>query len=204
MTRARTESEAPLKRTWLGTDTKVVRHVHVFGSGYLAAATRLELSRLGIHRETDYHLPPLLPPLVIACSDSESDSSFRDSAQRLMEERSPLLFASLVGRLVRIGPLIEPRALCIARRRGGDAAPDSSYGAACAESPGTEPQGSLACVAEPDPSLGLQARLGALLIAAQALNFLLGARNQCVLDRVIELNAFTAESKTYRVIKVRQ
>jgi hypothetical protein len=59
-------------------------------------------------------------------------------------------------------------------------------------------------VAEPDPGLGLQARLGALLIAAQTLNFLVGARNQCVLGRVIELNAFTAESKTYRVIKVRQ
>ena len=50
------------------------------------------------------------------------------------------------------------------------------------------------------PPLNLYARLGALLISAQALNFLLGARNQCVLDRVVELNPWSMESKGYRVL----
>jgi hypothetical protein len=38
-----------------------------------------------------------------------------------------------------------------------------------------------------------------LLVSAQALNFLLGARNQCVMDRVVELNPWSMESTGYRV-----
>jgi hypothetical protein len=52
---------------------------------------------------------------------------------------------------------------------------------------------------EPDSSLNPDARLAALLVSAQALNFLLGARNQCILDRVVELNPWSMESKGYRV-----
>jgi hypothetical protein len=50
-----------------------------------------------------------------------------------------------------------------------------------------------------DSALNPDARLGALLISAQALNFLLGARNQCILDRVVELNPWSMESTGYRV-----
>jgi hypothetical protein len=191
MTRAGTNNETPGDRTWLGTDTKVVRHVHVFGSGHLAAATRVEIARLGVHRATDYHLPALFPPLVIACSDSDDDSSFQDPVHRLMEEYPPLLFASLAGRVIRVGPLIEPRA------------PSATH----PESRGWTLTGSAIPIAEPEPErpyTSLFARIGALLVAAQALNFLLGARNQCVLDRVVELNPFIIESRTYRVLKVRQ
>jgi hypothetical protein len=53
--------------------------------------------------------------------------------------------------------------------------------------------------AKAEPPLNLYARLGAILVSAQALNFLLGARNLCVLDRVVELNPWSMESKGYRV-----
>jgi hypothetical protein len=179
-------------RDWLGTDAKVVRHVRVCGDGYLAVATRIELKRLGIHRDTDYLLPSLRPALVIACADSEADRSFNDVAQQAADEGSPLLFACLVGRIVRIGPLIDP-STCFLTTDLPLQPPDSSY------MPRPDPG-----VAEADPPLNLYARLGALLISAQALNFLLGARNQCVLERAVEFNPWSMESKGYRVFKVRQ
>lgn len=182
----------PASRDWLGTDAKVVRHVRVCGDGHLAVATRIELKRLGIHRDTDYLLPSLRPTLVIACADSEADRSFNDVAQQAADEGSPLLFACLVGRIVRLGPLIDP-STCFLTADLPQHPPDSSY--APPQDPG---------VAEADPPLNLYARLGALLISAQALNFLLGARNQCVLERAIEFNPWSMESKAYRVFKVRQ
>jgi hypothetical protein len=179
-------------RDWLGTDAKVVRHVHVCGDGHLAVATRIELKRLGIHRDTDYLLPSLRPALVIACADSEDDRSFTDVAQHAADEGSPLLFACLVGRIVRLGPLIDP-STCFFTTDLRQQPPHTSY------APPQEPG-----VAEAEPPLNLYARLGALLISAQALNFLLGARNQCVLERAIEFNPWSMESKGYRVFKVRQ
>ena len=182
----------PTSRDWLGTDAKVVRHVHVCGDGHLAVATRIELKRLGIQRDTDYLLPSLRPALVIACADSEADRSFNDIAQRAVDEGSPLLFGCLIGRIVRLGPLIDP-STCFITADLPQQPPDCSY------LPQKEPG-----VAEADPPLNLYARLGALLISAQALNFLLGARNQCVLERAIEFNPWSMESKGYRVFKVRQ
>jgi hypothetical protein len=148
----------------------------------------MELQRLGIHRETDYLLPSLRPALVIACADSEADQSFNAVAQQAVEEGSPLLLCCLVGRVVRLGPLIDP-STCFVTQERSRLPPDSSY------RPPREPWGT----AEADPPLNLYARLGALLISAQALNFLLGARNQCVLDRVVELNPWSMESKGYRL-----
>src|SRR5207237_7050316 len=112
--------------------------------------------------------------------------------QRAADEGSPLLFACLDGRIVRLGPLIDP-STCFLTADLAQPPPDSSY------SLPREP-----CTAEADPPLNLYARLGALLISAQALNFLLGARNQCVLERAIEFNPWSMESKGYRVFKVRQ
>jgi len=192
MRRARIRKTYPTSRTWLGTDAKVVRHVRVCGDGHLAVATRIELKRLGIHRDTDYLLPSLRPALVIACADSEADRSFNDAAQQACEEGSPLLFGCLIGRMVRIGPLIDP-STCFLTLDYPQLPPDSSY------TPPLDPG-----VAEADPPLNLYARLGALLISAQALNFLLGARNQCVSDRAVEFNPWSMESKGYRVLKVRQ
>src|ERR1700761_8914440 len=93
--------------TWVGTEAKVIRHVRVCGDGHLAAATRSELERLGIHRDSDYLLPALRPPFVIACGDSEEDDSFVDVARAASEDGCPLLLACLEGRVIRIGPLIE-------------------------------------------------------------------------------------------------
>jgi hypothetical protein len=192
MRRSRIEKHLPktASRTWLGTDAKVVRHVRVCGDGHLAIATRIELERLGIHRDTDYLLPSLRPTLVIACADSEADRSFIDVAQQAVDEGSPLLFCCLVGRVVRLGPLIDP-STCFVTTEPSQQTLDSSY-----PPPGAgEPRG----IGEADLPLSLYARLGALLISAQALNFLLGARNQCVLDRVVELNPWSMESKGYKV-----
>lgn len=179
----------PAARTWSGTEAKVVRHVLVCGAGYLAAATRLELLRLGIHRDSDYELPSLRPPLVIACGDTETDGSIGDASVRATGEGAPLLLACIAGRAIRIGPLIQP---------SDDLLPWADHSSYMAQ-----PQ---VCIAEADrdPRLSLYARLGALLISAQALNFLLGARNQCVLDRVVEINPWSMESKAYKVVKVRQ
>jgi hypothetical protein len=184
------------ERTWLGTDAKVVRHVRVCGNGQLAAATRTELERLGIQRNSDYLLPALRPPLVIACGDSEADESFGQVARRASEEGSPLLLACLCRRVVRIGPLIEASDDCFVGLR-----PAQSEAAKHDPLPGSAASSR---VADSLNSPGLYARLAALLVSAQALNFLLGARNQCVLDRVVEINPWSMESKTYRVLKVRQ
>lgn len=192
MRRSRIEKTYPASRDWLGTDAQVIRHVRVCGDGHLAVATRIELKRLGIQRDTDYLLPSLRPTLVIACADSEADRSFNDVAQQAADEGSPLLFGCLVGRIVRIGPLIDP-ATCFLTLGLPLQPPDSSY------APPLDPG-----IAEADPPLNLYARLGALLISAQALNFLLGARNQCVLERAVEFNPWSMESKGYRVFKVRQ
>jgi hypothetical protein len=212
----------------LGTDAKVVRHVRVCGDGDLAIATRIELHRLGIQRDTDYLLPSLRPDLVIACADSEKDLSFIDVAQQAASEGCPLLFACLAGRILRLGPLIDP-ATCFITVDSIHTCPsppgtDPEHQSPCAEptleSPGTgppyqpphaayspaheSPPPATARTAEADPPLNLYARLGALLISAQALNFLLGARNQCVRDRAVEFNPWSMESKAYRVFKVRQ
>jgi hypothetical protein len=190
MRRSRIGKSLPNRRTWVGTDAKVVRHVRVCGDGHLATATRIELQRLGIHRDSDCLLPSLRPALVIACADSESDQSFVKVAQQAVNEGSPLLLCCLVGRVVRLGPLIDP-STCFVRTELSQLPPDSSH------LPPAAPCG----VAEAEPPLNLYARLGALLVSAQALNFLLGARNQCVLDRVVELNPWSMESKGYRVFR---
>ena len=181
-------------RTWLGTDAQVVRHVRVCGEGHLATATRIELERQGIQRDTDYLLPSLRPTLVIACADSEADQCLNDAAQQALDEGSPLLLCCLAGPAVRLGPLIDPAA-CFASAAWSQPAPNP-----------TSPEWTLAPPPEatrtrrtPNQPLNPAARLGALLISAQALNFLLGARNQCVLGRVIELNPCSMESKGYRV-----
>src|SRR5215470_6678293 len=108
MKRSRIETGCISTRDWLGTDAKVVRHVRVCGDGDLAIATRIELNRLGIQRDTDYLLPSLRPDLVIACADSETDLSFIDVAQQAASEGCPLLFACLAGKILRLGPLIDP------------------------------------------------------------------------------------------------
>jgi hypothetical protein len=202
MNRSRKEANSSPARSWVGTDAKVIRHVRVCGDGHLAAATRSELERLGIHRDTDYLLPALRPPLVVACGDTEDDDSFGELARRASEEGCPLLLACLNGRVVRIGPLIQSSDECFIAmaptRRGAKArAPSQDTSAPPNLSPGQTH------VAEAHPP-GLYARLGALLVSAQTLNFLLGARNQCILDRVVELNPWSMESKSYRVLKVRQ
>ena len=195
-------------RTWLGTDAQVIRHVRVCGDGHLATATRIELERQGIHRDTDYLLPSLRPALVIACADSDADQSFTDAAQQALDEGSPLLFCCLASPVVRLGPLIDPYA-CSTGAAWSQPAPDpssplsplpaspsSTSAPPVAPPPARRFSGS---PAEPDSPLNPDARLGALLVSAQALNFLLGARNQCVTDRVVELNPWSMESTGYRV-----
>jgi hypothetical protein len=203
---SRIETNSPPARTWVGTDAKVVRHVRVCGDGHFAAATRSELERLGIQRDTDYLLPALRPPLVVACGDSENDESFSDIARRASEEGCPLLLACINGRVVRVGPLIESSDECfvaIRPTRAGSATWESTR-ATAPLLPKTRVADAMAHPMAHHPTAGLYARLGALLVSAQALNFLLGARNQCVLDRVVEINPWSMESKSYKVLKVRQ
>lgn len=193
-------------RTWLGTDAQVIRHVRVCGDGHLATATRIELERQGIHRDTDYLLPSLRPALVIACADSDADQSFTNAAQQALEEGSPLLLCCLAGPIVRLGPLIDPSA-CGAGSPWCQPIPASPSAASTSVASPAEQQSRLAQQPPPprgrpakaEVSLNPEARLGAILVSAQALNYLLGARNECVMDRVVELNPWSMESVGYRV-----
>jgi hypothetical protein len=268
MRRPTTNRRPAASRTWLGTDAQVIRHVHVCGDGHLATATRIELERQGIHRDTDYLLPSLRPALVIACADSEADQSFTDAAQQALDEGSPLLLCCLAGPIVRLGPLIEPYA-CFASAslsqpapappspaepppaarsptpsspakpsraarsptQTSPAKPSPAARSPTARAPARPSRAPLSpaarSAASPPPAppspaspperqphlaqpptgrpvkveapLNPEARLAALLVSAQALNFLLGARNQCVTDRVVELNPWSMESTGYRV-----
>jgi len=223
-------------RTWIGTEAQVVRHVRVCGDGHLATATRIELERQEIHRDSDYLLQSLRPALVIACADSEAEQCLNDAAQQALDEGSPLLLCCLAGPVVRLGPLIDP-ASCFAIPARSQPAPNSTSpaspspawtapaSAAASRSPPSSPEAARSPASpssvSPSPTAGAvplgprhrprpspatadhslhpAARLGALLVSTQALNFLLGARNQCVLDRVVELNPWSMESKGYRV-----
>lgn len=248
MRRPTTKRHPAASRTWLGTDAQVIRHVRVCGDGHLATATRIELERQGIHRDTDYLLPSLRPALVIACADSEADQSFTDAAQQALNEGSPLLLCCLAGPVVRLGPLIDPYAsfACASWIQPAPAPPSPANPSPAARSP-TARSPTVRAPASPSPErssraplspsagsaaspppappspasppeqpfhlaqpplgrpakaeapLNPEARLGALLVSAQALNFLLGARNQCVTDRVVELNPWSMESTGYRV-----
>lgn len=204
-------------RTWIGTDAQVVRHVRVYGQGHLATATRIELERQGIHRDSDSLLPSLRPALVIACADSEADQSINDAARQALEEGSPLLLCCLAGPVVRLGPLLEPSAgsAPASWSHPASASPTqpspkqparSQASAPASPAPADSPPRSAPAsrrtatgADEPHSTLHPAARLGALLVSAQALNFLLGARNQCIQDRVVELNPRSMESKAYRV-----
>src|SRR6201998_3303184 len=110
MRRPTTKRHGAASRTWLGTDAQVIRHVRVCGDGHLATATRIELERQGIHRDTDYLLPSLRPALVIACADSEGDQSFPRAWEQAPDGGSPFLLCCLAGPVVRLGPLIDPYA----------------------------------------------------------------------------------------------
>jgi hypothetical protein len=198
MRRPTTKRHPAASRTWLGTDAQVIRHVRVCGDGHLATATRIELERQGIHRDTDYLLPSLRPALVIACADSEADQSFTDAAQQALDEGSPLLLCCLAGPIVRLGPLIDPYA-CFAGASWSQPAPAPPSPASPPEQQLHLAQAPTGRPAKAEAPLNPEARLGALLVSAQALNFLLGARNQCVTDRVVELNPWSMESTGYRV-----
>jgi len=203
---------------------RMVRQVRLQGAGHLAAATRIELRRMGLLREIDYELPELLPPLVIVCADAEGDQGTAAEALRATENRWPVLMACLAVPLIRIGPLVEPatapsardgpldtpsatsgaaRAAFSATHATAGATHATSIGARATSGAGRGAPSSAGAVSEPDLKTTLCVRVGALLVAAQALSFLQGARNQCVLNRLIEVNPLSIESRAYQVLKHR-
>jgi len=190
---------------------RMVRQVRLQGAGQLAAATRIELRRIGLLREIDYELPELLAPLVIVCADSEGDQGAAHEALRGTADRCPVLMACLAVPLIRIGPLVQPAAASSprnARHTSVAAASPANPHSGAAPQPyaarwGRQPPSAVATVSEPDLKTTLCVRVGALLVAAQALSFLQGARSQCVLNTLVELNPLSIESRTYQVLKQR-
>jgi hypothetical protein len=184
---------------------RMVRQVRLQGDGQLAAATRVELRRLGLLREIDYELPELLPPLVIVCSDVDGDQGVAGEALRAAADRCPILMACLAVPLIRIGPLVEPASAVGSPWPGWRNRRASTPGArrTYARSSAGAGASSGATVSEPDLKTTLCVRVGALLVAAQALSFLQGARNQCVLNTLIEVNPLSIESRAYQVLKHR-
>jgi len=182
---------------------RMVRQVRLQGTGHLAAATRIELRRMGLLREIDYELPELLPPLVIVCADAEGDQGTAAEALRATENRWPVLMACLAVPLIRIGPLVEPGTAPSPRDGPLDTSPAIFNAARATSGAGRGAPSSAGAVSEPDLKTTLCVRVGALLVAAQALSFLQGARNQCVLNRLIEVNPLSIESRAYQVLKHR-
>ncbi len=76
----------------------------MLGTGHLAAALRVQL-------RTPLHVGCFVPPariLFVACADFECAPSFADANRRALAARSPLLFACLAERVVKLGPLVVP------------------------------------------------------------------------------------------------
>jgi hypothetical protein len=79
--------------------------VYVLGAGHLAAALRVHL------REQRLSVGCSVPPaytLFVACADFECAPSFADANRRALAARSPLLFACLAERVVKVGPFVVP------------------------------------------------------------------------------------------------
>ena len=137
---------------------------------------------------------------MITCTDVENDPSVAAVATRALNDGSPLLFACLAFPAIRIGPLVEPFAANPDRIRHPPETEDTSYMPGARSTDADETR----AIAEPGLLTGICARVGGLIVAAQALSFLQGARKQCVLDTLVELYPLSIESKAYRVLKVRQ
>jgi hypothetical protein len=77
----------------------------VLGTGHLAAALRVQLreQRLSVGCPV-----PHAYTLFVACADFECAPSFADANRRALAARSPLLFACLAERLVKVGPFVVP------------------------------------------------------------------------------------------------
>jgi hypothetical protein len=182
---------------------RMVRQVRLQGDGQFAAATRVELRRFGLLREIDYELPELLPPLVIVCSDVEGDQGVAGEALRATADRCPILMACLAVPLIRIGPLVEPPSAAPSTSREWRNVGAGRARRPYATSSARTEASSSATVSEPDLKTAICLRVGALLVAAQALSFLQGARNQCVLNTLVEVNPLSIESRAYQVLKQR-
>jgi hypothetical protein len=84
-------------------DTRTGR-VFVLGTGHLAAALRVQLREM-------LQVGSVVPPastLFVACADFECAASFVDANRRALAARSPLLFACLAERMVKLGPFVVP------------------------------------------------------------------------------------------------
>ena len=75
--------------------------------GHLAAAVRIQLRQLA-PRMSDAvcEINPEHPALFLACSDFENACLRRALGKRVQEDHCAVLFACLLGRSVRVGPLI--------------------------------------------------------------------------------------------------
>lgn len=82
--------------------------VHVLGTGHLAAAARRQLRAHTPSRGVDCACTPGTRTLLVACADFECRPSFADANRRALTARSPLLFACLAARAVKVGPLVVP------------------------------------------------------------------------------------------------
>ena len=184
---------------WACTGAQPLREVQVFGSGHLAAAVRVELLQLGIRPGVEPAEAQPHPPLVIACSDYENGESFRDTNRRAVEDRSPILFACIAEMTIRIGPFVVPGETacyeCFHHRLRANLSFREEFDAYLA-------QNVVLDTASTDSRTGLYARLGATLVASQAVGFLLGAMHCCVLDSVVELSPLAMELTRSRVLRL--
>jgi hypothetical protein len=95
--------------------------IHVLGTGHLAAAVRVQLRDLWrdrppgwlspghtLSRDGDGACAAGSRTILLACADFECASSLADTNRRALAARSPLLFACLAERVVRVGPFVVP------------------------------------------------------------------------------------------------
>ncbi len=79
--------------------------VCVLGAGHLAAAVRTQLRLAGAPAVGGCESRISCPPLFLACSDFENAAHRVELARRARADGASVLFASLSGQRVRVGPL---------------------------------------------------------------------------------------------------
>jgi hypothetical protein len=81
--------------------------VCVLGAGHLAAAVRVQLRLASAPATSSCEKRAPCPALFLACSDFENASLRLMLARRVSADGASVLFASLCGQRVRVGPLVK-------------------------------------------------------------------------------------------------
>jgi len=179
---------------------EAMRSIPVYGTGHLAAATRVEIARLGGDADSDdVDEECARPPLMVIVSDYENNTSFMAANQAALEQDGSVLFACIADTSIRLGPLVVPGETacfaCFHHRLRANLSFREEFDAFLTQNEALDASGI-------DSNARIHARIGASLIVAQVLNFLHGATHQCVLNRTVEINPASLEVSCHAILRL--